>query len=184
MKTVSLALLSFLFGPLDAFSGLHAARIGSGFLPAQRHIRSFAIFLASAEDAVPETDPEEPLPAPTPVRQPKRLDPLVASLTRMDPDTAKAPTMKAPVVGELQLDKSLFVFLPVAVFAILGFLSSFYVALNSGDAFVAALERTSEALSQPAGTVIEDPSACRGLCSSQEDSLESLRSYMNGFAKK
>ena len=58
----------------------------------------------------------------------------------MDEDTARADTVQVPLWGELILDKSLFVLLPLAAFGIGGVLLSLYVLANSGDEFVAALQ--------------------------------------------
>jgi hypothetical protein len=125
------------------------------------------------------------------VAAPKKLDPLLASLTRMDEETQNAPTIQIPVWGELILDRSLFVFLPVAAFAIIGFFTSLYVLINSGDDFDTAIDENAvlqsipntftPPLSVPSDEVV---TGCRGLCSSQESDLEGLRSFMNSLAGK
>lgn len=109
----------------------------------------------------------------------KKLDPLVRSLTRMDEETANAPTMNVPLWGELILDKSLFVFLPVAGFAIVGFFLSLYVALGAGDAFVALEEAATSGKKAPIEQTAE---GCRGICSSQDEDLEGLRKFMTGIS--
>jgi hypothetical protein len=109
----------------------------------------------------------------------KRLDPLVVSLTRMDSETQNAPRTNIPLWGELILDKSLIVFIPVTVFAVVGFFLSVYVAVNSQDAFV---EAWSEAAQQQSVTVV-DESACRGLCSNQAQDLEGLKVFMDSLRK-
>lgn len=128
------------------------------------------------EEIVPSLENSVIPPPSTP--QPKPLDPLVKSLTRMDEETANAPTMKIPLWGELVMDKSLFVLLPVATFAIVGFAFSVYVGLTSADEWVAAIPAES---SRPVTTeqVKNDNDGCRGLCSQQEKDLESLRNFMN-----
>lgn len=111
----------------------------------------------------------------------KALDPLVRSLTRLDNDSANAPTLNIPVWGELILDKSLFVLIPVAGFAIIGFFLSIYVGLNSVDAFVALEDAGKNGRRAPVETTSAE--GCRGICSSQEDDLEGIRSFMSGLSK-
>mmetsp|Transcript_25691 Transcript_25691/g.53513 ORF Transcript_25691/g.53513 Transcript_25691/m.53513 type:complete len:214 (-) Transcript_25691:2359-3000(-) len=141
----------------------------------------------------PEQGDEPSLPPPPPamVSQPtsglqpipqtqKKLDPLLRSLTRSDdPNSANAPTMSVPLLGELVLDKSLFVLLPVAGFAVIGFFLSIYVALNSSDAFVVLEEAATQGKKDP----IEVVDGCRGICSTQEQDLEGLRQFMNSLSK-
>jgi hypothetical protein len=113
----------------------------------------------------------------------RNLDPLVASLTRMDDETRNAKRMTIPIWGELILDKSLMVFIPVALFAVIGFGMSIYVAVNSQDAIVDVLMDASspEYLKGVSASTDVDLNACRGLCGSQNDNLEALRGIMSGF---
>lgn len=131
----------------------------------------------------PSSPPPPPRPAATPGR--KKIDPLLASLTRMDEETINAPRMQVPLWGELILDKSLFIFLPIAAFAIIGVLTSIYVALNSGDAFVDAMASSElvKSLSTPPSATTAEVEGCRGLCSSQEQDLEGLKVFMNSLRK-
>ena len=112
------------------------------------------------------------------------LDPLFVAVTRMDEETASAPTASVPIWGELILDRSLFVFLPLLGFGLGGILLSLYIIINSGDALVDAVAEN--AVWQSSGgsitTTVDSPS-CRGLCSSQEQDLQGLREYMSRFAK-
>jgi hypothetical protein len=119
---------------------------------------------------------------------PRPMDPLVRSLTRMD-ETAtdkNAPTRKIPLLGEVVLDRSLFLFVPAAVFAVLGFILSLAVIWNSGDTIVADLMSTdTTASSTPSSlTAPRPPTDCRGICSSQEQDLEGLRNFMSSFGAK
>lgn len=118
--------------------------------------------------------------------QPKRLDPLVASLTRMDDDMVNTPTTKVPLLGEVPLDGSIVVLLPVALIAIVGFIMSINIAFNSSDAIVQKLEEVNTVLSTPPAkenTITED-SGCRGLCSNQDEQLDNMRNFMNSLAPK
>jgi len=103
----------------------------------------------------------------------------------MDEDTARADTVQVPLWGELILDKSLFVLLPLAAFAIGGVLLSLYVLANSGDEFVAALQENavlqSASPSSGAAASVAGEEGCRGLCSSQAQDLEGLKAYMSGL---
>jgi len=101
----------------------------------------------------------------------------------MDEDTARADTVQVPLWGELILDKSLFVLLPLAAFAIGGVLLSLYVLANSGDEFVAALQENAvlQSASAPGAASVAGEEGCRGLCSSQAQDLEGLKAYMSGL---
>jgi len=113
----------------------------------------------------------------------------MVSLTRNNDPTfdPNAPTVSVPLIGELALDRSFFLFVPIATFAVLGVLTSVYVLINSGDAFVDAIaDSTAEIFTIPASSSSPavDPGTCRGLCSSQEESLEGMRAFMNAISGK
>jgi hypothetical protein len=154
-------------------------------------IPSIALYATNSDN--PEKDKEAestkpsspPPPMANPVPQRTRMDPLVASLTRSDsaPDQ-DAPILKVPLLGEVTLDKTLFVLLPVVAFAVLGGLASIYVAANSGDAVSQAWDAYETAISSPAGSKLVDPNVCRGLCSDQDRDLQGLANYMNNIAGK
>lgn len=141
------------------------------------------ILQSSPNDGEDSTESLEPASrerpaAPQPSRPRKRLDPLIALLTRNDDeDSRNAPTTKVPLIGEFVLDKSLFVVLPVAFFAIGGLLLSFYVAINSGDAIVQATNQLAESMTT---TPTYDPDVCRGLCKSESNTIEQ---FMNSLRK-
>jgi hypothetical protein len=109
----------------------------------------------------------------------------------MDDDTINAPRTNVPLWGELILDRSLLVLLPVATFAVVGFFLSVYVGVNAQDTFVDALAETARQQSSqlpgvppPAGGVVLDESACRGLCSNQEQDLQNLAGFMESLRRK
>lgn len=132
----------------------------------------------SSADDKSSTPNEVPTPSPLPPQQIMKMDPLLQSVTRMDEETMSADRMEIPIWGELIMDKSLFVLLPIAAFAVVGFALSIYVLVNSTDDFVGILKQ------QPMTPVAPvDPNVCRGLCSSQQQDLEGLRSFMNNFGK-
>ena len=128
------------------------------------------------EDAGVVPSLENSVIPPPSIPQPKTLDPLVQSLTRMDADTARAKTVQLPLWGELILDRSLYFLLPVAAFAVIGFILSIYIAITSSDDWAIPSEPL---ISSP---VTQDKS-CRGICSQPQQDLEDLRSFMNRFAK-
>jgi hypothetical protein len=149
---------------------------------------------SSADDDDSTTGDDETAPAssatlrvnPPPPVPPKRLDPLMASLTRVDSATANLPTRNIPFFGEVPVDGSLVVLVPAAVIAVLGLLMSVVVAVNSRDAIVATLAQVSDELSQTAiskSSQTYDDSVCRGICSTQQEDLEGLKTFMNRFAK-
>jgi hypothetical protein len=114
----------------------------------------------------------------TPPQQRPKLDPLFLAVTKMDPQTGRARSVEVPIWGELILDRSLFVLLPIFVFAVGGVLLSVYVLLNSGDTFVDAIVENSFQQSIPPSASSMNDEGCRGLCSSQAQDLEGLRSFM------
>lgn len=119
-------------------------------------------------------------------KQTQRLDPLVASLTRMDNEMVNTPTTKVPIIGEIPLDGSIVVLLPVALIAVIGFITSINIAFNSSDAIVQKLEEVNAVLSAPPvkQNVITDDSGCRGLCSNQDEQLDNMRNFMNSLSPK
>jgi len=158
--------------------------------------RSSALYESNKEASEEDESKEEPPPPPpkweppaaldepsTPQKKP--LDPLFVAVTRMDEETAKADSVQIPLWGDLILDKSLFVLLPLAAFGIGGVLLSLFVLFNSGDQFVGALQENAILQSTPPPASMQNAgdSGCRGLCSSQEQDLEGLREYMSKFAK-
>ena len=121
----------------------------------------------------------------------QRLDPLVASLTRMDEEMANVPTTKVPILGEIPLDGSIVVLLPAALIAVVGFILSISIALNSKDLIAqqmgevaGKMEDINTAMSKPPVKKSVQYEGCRGLCSNQEEQLDSMRNFMNSLAPK
>jgi hypothetical protein len=143
----------------------------------------FRLFLSSEEGAM-----EESISTSTPsTRQTQsQLDPLFVAVTKMDPQTQRADTISIPIWGELILDRSLFVLLPIGLFALGGILLSIYIFINSSDTFMNAIVEASMKQSIPTSTssMIENGNDCRGLCSSQTQDLEGLRIFMNRIGGK
>ena len=138
-------------------------------------------------DQLKEDSPEQPSATSVSRSSPRQLqlDPLLVAVTKMDPQTQQAERIPVPIWGELILDRSLFVFLPIAIFAMGGILLSLYVLVNSSDTFVNAIVDTATKQSIPtSSSSLPDINSCRGLCSSQSQDLEGLRSYMNRLGGK
>jgi hypothetical protein len=136
------------------------------------------------EEPMESTPDESSSPPPAQERLPdrKRLDPLLVSVTRNnDPNYDSTPKTNLPLLGEVTMDRSLFLIVPAALFTVLGVGASLLVLLSSGDAFVDAVQQTAAEASNM-NPVAGD--TCRGLCSSQEQDLESLRSFMQGLSGK
>jgi hypothetical protein len=104
----------------------------------------------------------------------------------MDRETLNAPRTQVPLWGELILDRSLFVLLPVASFAVIGFLLSLYVGINAQDSFVDAWVEAARQQSSVMDVVSSaaDESGCRGLCSNQEQDLQDLAVFMKSLRQK
>jgi hypothetical protein len=143
----------------------------------------------SAEEAAPASREDERAdipPSPTPVSQQRPMDALMASLTWMDPSKVKLPTKDDPLFGEISVDGSLIVLVPAAVIAILGFILSIVVAFQSQDLSVESVYQVAGDISQTASTktiAVYDENVCRGLCSSKDQDLEGLRSFMESLRK-
>jgi hypothetical protein len=116
--------------------------------------------------------------------QQERLDPLIASLTRMDADMVNTPTTKVPLLGEIPLDGSIVVLLPVALIAVVGFIMSINIAFNSADIISQKVDQVSNVLSTPPAKKTVQYDGCRGLCSDQDGQLDNMRIFMNSLAKK
>jgi hypothetical protein len=104
----------------------------------------------------------------------------------MDPETARGPTRNIPIFGEVPVDGSLIVLVPAAVIGFLGFVLSIVVAVQSSDLIVDSLNSVADDLAQTAfenSNKVYDESVCRGLCSSQDQDLDNLRSFMEGLRK-
>jgi hypothetical protein len=109
------------------------------------------------------------------------LDPLFTAVTKMDATTATAKTISIPLWGDLILDQSLFVLLPITAFAVLGILTSILILINSTDDFATAIQDMRAAAS--AINVDDDGNEplCRGLCTNPNN-VEGLRQYMMGIS--
>lgn len=114
----------------------------------------------------------------------KRMDPLIASLTRIDePTPANVPTVNAPLFGEVPADGNLALLVPAAAIGVLGFIFSIVVAFNSRDTIVQELSRVELPEMKYTPTVVEE-GQCRGLCSSQDEDLDGLRNFMESISRK
>ena len=161
---------------------LIAAPCASGFSPVRSLVNSqqSASILRSTPDENDEQQQQMMPPpemnmanAPPPVQQP-RMDPLMASLTRIDPETAGSSEAS-------EREKKLLY--PALGFAAIGFFASLFMTVTSMDTISAKLQQSTEVLSQPPVMNKQYDDACRGLCSSQDQQLEDMRSFMNKFAK-
>jgi len=111
------------------------------------------------------------------------VDPLIASLTRIDDSTPQnVPTKSVPLFGEVS-DDNLKVLLPVAAISVLGFIFSIVVAFNSRDAIGREFSRMEIPEMKYTPTVIEE-GKCRGLCSNQQEDFEGLRNFMESISRK
>jgi hypothetical protein len=149
------------------------------------------VTLFATEDAKEDKEPPQeaaapPAPRSPPVPPPKRLDPLMATLTRMDPQPESSKTANLPFFGEVDVDGSLVVLIPVAVIAIGGFILSIIVAVNSQDQIMDQINQVTDSVTKTAVQKVNqqyDPNECRGLCSNQQQDLDGLRSFMDGLKK-
>ena len=200
MSRTTFLLIPFLAGNLfeevKSFSVTHNLRSHSASFTRYQWQKQRSLLVLQAEEGDGEIEgmssspPPPPPPsmanAPPPV-PPKRLDPLMASLTRMDSSTADLPTKNIPLFGEVPVDGSLALLIPAAGIAVLGFILSIVIAVKSSDEIVGLLSQVSDDLNSVAVTKsskVYDESVCRGICSSQQQDLEGLRGFMNGLKKE
>ena len=114
--------------------------------------------------------------------RPQKIDPLIASLTRIDePTPSNVPTRQVPLFGEVPADGNLALLVPAAAIAVLGFLFSIVVAFNSRDAIVQELSQVELPEMKYTPTKVEE-GKCRGLCSSQDEDLNGLKNFMEGIS--
>ena len=110
----------------------------------------------------------------------------MASLTRVDPSSADVPTKNIPLLGEIPVDGSLALLIPAAGIAVIGFILSIVIAVQSSDEIVGLLSQVSDGITQTAvrqSNQVYDDGVCRGICSSQQQDLEGLKSFMEGLKK-
>jgi hypothetical protein len=117
----------------------------------------------------------------------RRVDGLMAAVTRSAPVDPNVATTQVPLLGEIPVDGSLLVLAPAVVIGVLGFIMSIVVAFQAKDTFVDQLTTISSDISTAAlAKTNRAPSiegGCRGLCSSQETQLEGMRSFMEGLSR-
>jgi hypothetical protein len=114
----------------------------------------------------------------------QRIDPLIASLTRIDePTPNNVPMVQVPLFGEIPADGTLGLLAPAAATGILGFIFSIVVAFNARDSIVQGLSSVELPKMEYTPTVVEE-GKCRGLCSSQAEDLDGLRNFMESISSR
>lgn len=168
-----------------------------------RSLQSKPAFAVDGNDNEPITEPEVEKPVSSPEASPipqnlvtpamsqpppgKRLDPLLAALTRDDQSGKKSETKNVPFFGEVSVDGGLLVLLPAAFIAVVGFIFSFVILFQSRDALVDSLTEMSNGMNEAAlskTNQVPNDGACRGLCSSQDEQLDAMRNIMQSISKK
>jgi hypothetical protein len=109
----------------------------------------------------------------------------------MDPSSsgANVKTTNVPFFGEIPTEGGGLQQLGAAAgLGVIGFLLFFVMAFNARDSFGDQMTQVSQEINAAAlaktNKAPVDPNACRGLCSSQDQQLESMRSFMQGISKK
>ena len=149
---------------------------------------SISLPTSSASAQQPQTPPTYVPPSPTrnspPAVRQQRMDPLMASLTK-DNVSPESPTKNIPLFGEVPADGSALLIATV-VFAILGFVYSIVVAVNSSDQIINSLSQATGSIAQTAANRsngVYDENVCRGLCSSQQNDVDGLRNFMEAITR-
>lgn len=129
-------------------------------------------------------DPGSSIPQQPATTSKKKLDPLIASLTRIDePTPSNVPMRSVPLFGEVPADGNLALLIPAAGIAILGFIFSIVVAFNARDELVSELNKVELPKMEYKPTVVVE-GQCRGLCSNQDDDVDGLRNFMESISRK
>eukprot|EP00957_Ditylum_brightwellii_P068385 5191401-Ditylum_brightwellii.AAC.1 len=100
---------------------------------------------------------------------------------------ANAPTTTVPILGEIPLDGSITVLLPAAGIAVIGFIYSIVVAFSAKDTISEGVRKVGQNVNIPEMKYTPkeyDESVCRGLCSSQEQDLEGMRTFLGKISSK
>ena len=140
----------------------------------------------------PEAAPPPPPPPPPQLRPPppavpmtriERQDPLIASLTRDNSEknsSSSQQVMTVPFFGEID-QEGLYLLVPAFGFALIGFVYSIVVAFQSSEQIVSSLSQSVQDIN-PTKRVY-DKNVCRGLCSSQQDDLDGMKSFMEAITR-
>ncbi len=129
-------------------------------------------------------DPGSSIPQQPATTTKKKLDPLIASLTRIDePTPSNVPMRSVPLFGEVPADGNLALLIPAAGIAVLGFIFSIVVAFNARDELVSELNKVELPKMEYKPTVVVE-GQCRGLCSNQDDDVDGLRNFMESISRK
>jgi hypothetical protein len=168
----------------DAFSPLASPKTVSVARPFGA--ASPVALFATEDSKENEESAAPPAPRSPPTPPQKRLDPLMATLTRMDPQAQSSKTANLPFLGEVPVDGSLVVLIPATVVAIGGIILSIIVAFNSQDQIMDQINQVTDSVTKTAVQKVNqqyDPNECRGLCSNQQQDLDGLRNFMEGLKK-
>ena len=113
-----------------------------------------------------------------------KIDPLIASLTRIDePTPGNVPTRQVPLFGELPADGNLALFAPALATEFLGFIFSIVVAFNARDELVSEFSKIEVPEMKYTPSVVK-VGECRGLCSSQEQDPKLYGGYLLVYVKQ
>mmetsp|Transcript_18443 Transcript_18443/g.31195 ORF Transcript_18443/g.31195 Transcript_18443/m.31195 type:complete len:210 (-) Transcript_18443:207-836(-) len=135
-------------------------------------------------DSSDDTAPASSIPQQPATTKQKTLDPLIASLTRIDePTPSNVPMRSVPLFGEVPADGNLALLVPAAGIAVLGFIFSIVVAFNARDELVSEFNKVELPKMEYKPTVVVE-GKCRGLCSNQDDDVDGLRNFMESISKK
>lgn len=165
----------------DASDDAESSEAEESSLPRSNNDGSSSPALPFDPQQQPPTIPQQPIGR-------TQMDPLLASLTRTDTTTSTQNTRLVPLLGEIDVDGSLLVLIPAIVLAVGGFVMSVIIAFNSQDAIVDGLVQLSDDVTAAAMAKTNisplDDASCRGICSSQETDLQSLKTFMDNISKK
>jgi hypothetical protein len=173
MKRILLSVLFFqLASCIVAFSP--SAQVKKVNISPQSSERKYHFHLFSIEDENDERikgeEEEDAIPTP--------------ETDKLQQKASKFSSEKVPLLGEIPADGSIVVLAPVAAIAVLGFIMSINIAINSGDAIVQQIDQVTNVLSTPPAKKAIVSEGCRGLCSDQEQQLDNMRSFMQSLAPK
>merc|ERR1712157_174092 len=172
--------------------------MGDSSIPNEEEASS-SVFFADVEEEVVTQEVDNPFereregeerPNKSTQQQPPVVNPLSDPLVRMATGSGTSnggsETRDIPLFGEVPVDASIAVLGPVIVIGLLGFVMSFVIAIQSKDQIIDALATVNDVKPppQPKVKVVSDKPKCRGICSNQDESFETLKNVMESFSNK
>lgn len=183
-QTLSLATLSCLLVHIESFSNTRiAAPIPQAFFSRSKFLGNSCVRSTSSDndESTVESGDEDSKALPEEVMS------VTSEPTVFSSVTASSAREEADDEGVIPRDGSLLLLIPSLAIAIGGLVVAGNIALNSGDQFsqaVGEIEGSFADKFKPKPAIYEATGECRGLCSNQQQDIDSLRSFLEKVSGK